>query len=345
MIITFLAWLFISACLVLPALFMPVGVNCTIFTDSFATDRTGTDYTTVSGSFTVSSNVMTTTSAGALIVENSSGSTGHGRVSVSGKVDTTGGSLRVIGSYTDSSNYLFGEMTINGGSSTLKLWKKVSGSDTQLGSTSTFSGSTATFYSVDLCWDGTTATTTINAGANFSTGAYTGTSNQAGLGASPNGGTVTFDDFLFEKHHSDDSACARCGCTSCGQCSGETPSQIQCVTTGVANTTCIDCGNFNATWIIDFLPFTPSGATNCCNYSGPNPAICSSVSGMTLTWKHPTIGEITFFFDGFSAQMRSGATSYPIDCLATHTLTCIASCNVALCDFTSAVVTVDFTAL
>lgn len=224
-VLAFLLWLWpeaigfaVFAMLAPPLCDTSCCATCAIFTDDFATDRTGTDYTIVSGTPTVSSGVLTTGSTGFLIVENTAGTTGHGRVTITGKADTSGGTFRVIGSYVDSSNYLFGELTINGASSTWKLWKRVSGSDTQLGITTTFTASTSTNYTICVSWDGTYAVgiATIGSAIKLTRDAFTGSGNKAGFGASPNGGTVTFDDFTFAKAKIDDAACVTCGGNVCG---------------------------------------------------------------------------------------------------------------------------------
>lgn len=231
--------------------------NCTIFTDDFSTDRTGSDYTTVSGTWSVGSGVLTTGSAGALIVENTAGTTGHGRAKVSGKTSASGGSFRLIGSYVDSDNYLFLEVTINGVSSTAKLWKRETGSNTQLGTTYDFTGSTGTYYDITLCWNGTKALANITdigvALARFGWAqSYTGTGNQAGLGASPNGGTTTFDNFSFNKHFDDDESCPHCG-PLCALCTGGDPPTMrwQVVIPTVSNKNCVNCADYAGTYIID----------------------------------------------------------------------------------------------
>lgn len=184
---------------------------CTIFSDDFATDRTGTDYTILSGTPTVSSGVLTTTSTGFLIVENTAGTTGHGRVVVTGKSSASGGDFSVYGSYVDANNNVRAELTINGASSTLKLWQLASGSPTQIGTTYTFTGATNTNYTVEICWNGSSASAMLNnINGSVISGAFTGTGNKAALGANPNGGTVTFDNLSFGKHHDDNASCTLC---------------------------------------------------------------------------------------------------------------------------------------
>lgn len=268
------------------ALFMPPAIlsTCTIFSDDFATDRTGSEYTTVSGSFTVGSGVITTTSAGALIVENTAGTHGHGRATIATKQTTAGGTSRLVGSYVDSSNYLFCELTINGASSNFKLWKKVAGADTQIGSTVTFTGSTGTFYTLGLCWNGATASASIDTKVHGVFGNFTGAGNTAGFGASPNGGTATFDDFVFDNHKTDDATCTKCGdCDFCN--SGTIHQQMQAVVTSQNNGTCANCTNVNGTYICDFVGSSTevTGAVGC-TWTCPVSAItCTGAGNSTIS--------------------------------------------------------------
>jgi hypothetical protein len=230
--------------------------NCVIFTDDFSTDRTGTDYTTASGTFSVAAGVITTTSAGALIVENTAGTSGHGRAVVTAKSSAFNGSFDIVGSYVDSSNYLFARVYLNGISSTLRLYKKVAGADTQLGHTHIFTASTGVNYTVEVCWNGTYASCAIPAGSGppFISAAYTGTGNKAGLGASPNGGTVTFDDFTFSEHYDDEPTCTTCqssdGSSCC--CGIDMPATLNLNISGTGP--CATCGTLDLT-----LNIVPAG--------------------------------------------------------------------------------------
>lgn len=241
--------------------------SCTIFTDDFATDRLGTDYTTVAGSFTNSSGTTTTTSANALIVENTAGTTGHGRVTITGQSSASGGVIKVIGSYVDSNNYLFGELTINGASSTWKLFKRVSpGTNTQLGPTVTFTASTATNYTICISWDGTYAVgvATISAVNKLIRAAYTATGNKAGFGTGANSGTITFDNFTFAKNKIDDSACATCGGSdACGGSFYPFDGGFEFNLTGMNSPTPSCCGGFDGLYVIPYQVDRSGAYTPC----------------------------------------------------------------------------------
>lgn len=274
--------LFVPVALMMPPLF---AATCTIFSDDFSTDRTGTDYTVVVSSWTVTGGKLTTGSSGALIVENTAGTTGHGRASIVGQVSTSTASFRLVGSYVDASNYVFCEVTINGASSTFKLWKRVSGSDTQLGSTYTFTGATATNYTLEICWNGTIASASIDS-ANSKSGLYSGSGNQAGVGASAAGGTVTLDTFTFDKNIADDGSCTACQVISCITCNGFSgiASRLQVDVNSLSDGTCGACDTLNGTYVVDYV-----GVSSCpfyssaCIYKGIASATCGSES---VTWIH-----------------------------------------------------------
>lgn len=277
-----LGWLPVEALWFLPVAFLFPSCGCcqtcTIFSDDFSTDNLATDYTTVSGTFSVGSGVCTTTSAGALIVADAAGATGHGHATIKGKVDTSGGSFRLIGSYVDSNNYLYCELVIDGASSTFKLWKRVSGSDTQLDTTYTFTGSTGTYYTLDLCWNGTIANASLDTSTSIQNYIYAGSGNIAGFGASPNGGTATFDDLVFYKEYIDDATCISCSpaCIACSDYSG-LPSQVQVDVTNLSDSTCGACDTLNGTYVCDYI-----GVSKCpyyssaCIYEAAASATCGS---------------------------------------------------------------------
>lgn len=249
--------------------------GCTAFwEDDFSTDQLSTDYTTVSGTWAVGSGVLTTTSSGALIVADATSLSGHGRVSADGKLSSAG-TYRLIGSYTNSSNYLFVEITINGASSTLKLWQKVAGADTQLGGTCTFTGATNTFYTTVLCWNGATAVATLTNGSTVNcaaTGSYSGTGSIAGVGATP-GGTATFDNLTFYPSPSDDSSCPHCGVSTCSTRCTPLPAEVTITLSGIVNGNCTTCDDYNATYVVPFLTGCQGGFKflGSCNLGGGDP--------------------------------------------------------------------------
>ncbi len=190
--------------------------TCTIFEDDFSTDRTGTaDYNIDSGSWTVSGGEISTGSAGSAIKEQVTDAiTLAGLASAKGKVDTSGGKFRLFGAFIDLNTYIHCEVTINGASSTFKLFYHASAPDVQIGSTYTFTGSINTYYPLMLCWQpsglSNLAVATFNGGEHVTSGSFPISGSKCGLGASPNGGTATFDDLLFIKNLYMDALCPDC---------------------------------------------------------------------------------------------------------------------------------------
>jgi hypothetical protein len=263
------------------------GPDCTIFTDNFAADNLATNYTTVAGSFSVSGGILTTTSAGALLIANTAGTTGHGRVQCDCKLSNSNTKIRVVGAYVDSSNYLFLELHINGNSSTLKLWKKVAGADTEL-DTHTFSGLTNLFYPLRLCWDGTNAwgfSPFIQTDA--LTGAYTGTGNKAGVGASPGAGTASFDNLDFSNLQVDNADCEDCSgddTLSCTICENNVmPEFVKLVVAGVADNTCTNCDQLNGSYITTTSQSVVGFSPGCGDSSTPTACGSTTPTQSSLT--------------------------------------------------------------
>lgn len=287
--------------------------SCTIFTDDFSTDRIATDYTTVSGTITIFSGAAVTATNG-IVVSNTSGTTGHGRVTLKGKASSTGGTFRAIGSYVNSTTYVYAEVTINGASSTLKLWNKAT--STQIGSTYTFTASTSTYYTIELCWRGTSATASIVGDtASEVYGAYSGTGNKAGFGGTA-GGLISIDDFTFSKSHIDDASCATCGngetaSTTCTGCiSGTAPAGgFDMSVTGITNDGCANCTTiFNGLHICDqYADISIGGGTGCrWYYNSSSPTICCDAANVT-----PILNEIRIYLD-------SGTGHYYLDVVMEH---------------------------
>lgn len=188
--------------------------DCLIYSDDFSADNIGTHLDDVSGTWTVGSGVLSTSSSAALIVTVAESDTGNGYVSVNAQASNTGTKLRVVGAYVDVDNYIFGELTLNGASSQLKLFQRTGGVNSQLGSTKTVDASTATYYPLVLCWNGDEAAVTFdieNTGGATVVADCSATGPIAGLEITLTSGSATFDDFNFFYHFTDDDACPECG--------------------------------------------------------------------------------------------------------------------------------------
>jgi hypothetical protein len=242
--------------------------DCIIFADDYATDQLEDDdvYHVVAGEWTVADHVLSTDSSEALLVPEASNPAGHGRASVMVKASTLGSIARLCGSYVNPSTYLCVELHINGTSSWMKLIARTGGSETQLGETFTsFTGTVDTWYELQLCWDGEDARALFGNCDNLLKGTYSSEGEKVALAAFPaSGGTVTFDNLEFLKHHEDDASCPECGegiCT-CIVCEPEYLGDWEVEAQGIANGTCTDCASLNGLYIIRG-PIQRIGSVGC----------------------------------------------------------------------------------
>ncbi len=245
------------------------GDACTIFTDDFTTDQLATAYDTRSGSFSVSGGELSTSTAtGALLVANTAGTSGVGRVTVNVKTTSLSNVVRLIGAYVDDSNYLFAELTYGGFFSTLKLYKRVAGVNTQLGYDCPVSAATNTYLTMSLCWTGLTATARAGSGgtSNNTYGLYSGTGNKVGVGADVASGSVTFDELAFTNDFENDNTCEGC-VNTCGSCNNDSNSMMDhvvLVLSNIRNGTDASTA-LNGTYILDIVDIigTNQGDTTC----------------------------------------------------------------------------------
>lgn len=312
----------------------PAGQRCClIISDPFTVNDLAGNYSQRSGSWSIASGVLTTSSAGAVLRCEVAGVTGHGKATVSVKLDTNGGKARLIGALVDDDNYLFAELTrVSGSSAILALWKRAGGAETQLGASIPAAFNFSFAASPQLCWNGSTATALLGFGG--LTESYTGTGTKAGLGASPNGGTATFDDFALWQNATDDPTCPTCtGCPTI--CSPEattmsvsfvgfTDTSVFCADRGVTGRGCISnpCSAYDGyTFVVP--------RTSACNFDGSfSPAICDSrladqVSGVFTTFGGDTFADVCvtppsqcdFGLGGYAWGFRSASLGpSPIDC-------------------------------
>jgi hypothetical protein len=267
------------------ALMMPPSLlntfTCAIFSDDFATDKTGTDYTVVSGSFTVSGGEISTTSATPLIIADDESTTNHGKATVDVKSSATGNDSRIIGAYVSGTTYVYAKLTYNGASSTFEVF---TGAGTQIGPTVTTSTASDTYYTMTICWDGTDVTATLSGAGSCKaivSGDYSGTGTKAGFGGSRSSGTLTFDNFEFAHIYADDVSCdASClptGTTTsgtpceCNTCDPPWTGPIDVDISGFANdTACSVCANVDGVYRLSLY----SKLTNYCSWYLEIPAAC-----------------------------------------------------------------------
>lgn len=235
--------------------------TCTIFEDDFSTDRTGTDYTTVSGTFTVGSGVLTTSSSSAVILSDTPVPGGLNGVFHSGslKFGNNADQGKIIFAATDSSNFWYFQVQPGATDGTAKLYQRSSGVDTQQGLTVTVTGlNTGETIPYTVCYDGQKVVLTMSTVACMvHTASITVAGTFSGFGTGSVTTLVTFDDLLISKHVVDDASCPYCDImtTACGTCGG-------CATGTVVERVQID------------LPApVPFGVPAC---SAP---VCSSIAG------------------------------------------------------------------
>lgn len=261
----------------------PCRTPCSVISDAFSTD-TSADWTEVDGALTIGSGVLTTTSATALFIHNTAGTTGHGRVSVRAKAGANSNAVRLIGSYVNADNYLFCELSFNSfGLASFKLFSRIAGSNTQIGSTYSAGTPGATnFHALELCWNGTEARGALNGTARV-VGIYNGVGIKAGVGAVLASGTATFDDFEFDVHKTDNDECQKCE-SLCVLCENGGADTITLVIDGVVDDDCADCDVFNGTFVLDFIAnITPFGdGTNRCFYAVDVSNGCAPEGAFTL---------------------------------------------------------------
>lgn len=243
------------------------GGTCTIFTDDYSTDRTGTDYTTSAGTWAVSGGVLTCTTASALITANTAVTAGLTGIYVRASITcaTTSDIARLIIGYSNDSNYWFCEAAPGAVNGTIKIYQRSGGVNTQIGSTLTFTSFT-TVRTADVCMSylngtvnvvGTVLTTTKS--TLTEPGTITAAGSKVGMGTGAGTSSVTFDSFELQKHNVDDSTCPNC--VACNGCNPDLiPAEMQVTFSGIANGgTCLGCAGHNATFVLS------SGTCNCVN--------------------------------------------------------------------------------
>jgi len=224
--------------------------SCVLASDDFNRASLGSDWTTVSGSWSIVSNELSGTSTGILrwtadIGEN------YQTVSAALNGGTNGDRLRLVLAYTDSSNYLWGEIYFNGASGAVRVGQVVGGTETQLGTkTGTFTAGTP--YTLNVCYNGTSlvATSGITSAVRSSAGTHSGT--YAGVALKTVGSTATWDDWQVKNHRLTDGTCPGCGVYGCTGCYSFMKSPVTLVELSGVSGSCSganDCATLSGTFI------------------------------------------------------------------------------------------------
>jgi hypothetical protein len=268
-------------------------VDCNIFADAFGTDNLATNYDTRAGTWSVSSGVLSTSSSNALLIANAAAPSNAGKFTIRVSSSTSGQEIRIVGAYVDDDNYLFGKITFGAfpATTTVGLWKRDAGVETQLGVNGTVSGLFAsTLYTAVICWGSDRSSITFN-GMTRSHKSYVPAGDQAGVGSGSLSGSLTFDDLDYDKHLDDGATCpactsySLCGSATVGACEdGSQPVTGTVVLTNLANGTCSSCSSYDGTYVIS------ATATQQCigSLDFTNAACVVGTHNVRYLWSAPT---------------------------------------------------------
>lgn len=273
--------------------------NCVVESDDFnRADSTsiGGDWTEVSGDWEIVSNKLWTDDSSAVVVHDTTNpATGGMYIKADVTCASTSDAARIIGKYTDSSNYWFAEAQPGATDGTLKIFERVIGSNTQRGRTVPIIGFTAgDTITLEFCIseEGSGLEDRVWARVGgvrtgfspLSIGTITGT--KVGMGTGGSSTDVEFDNFEWQEHFNEDSACPSCGTHCIGQAGID--DQIQLDFTGFSNTgsTCFNCTGLNATFVLDAvsgeaaMPVPLDGTImDCCYWINTTPSSAGCAIG------------------------------------------------------------------
>ncbi len=234
--------------------------GCTFFSDDFAVDDLATAYTSVSGSWAISSGNLHTASSSAVLTGNTANpnSDSNTKISVTVNIATDGDTARIILDYQNSSNYWFAEVKAGTGAY-LKIIQRSGGANTDK-ATASITLATGSFGFCASIVNGSIFTASIDGVTSLG---FTDTFTQTGwgLGTGTLGGTVTFDDLSV--------GIAGTGCPPCSLCTAcidsIVPGQIKAVIAGMVNNTCTTCATYNGTFYLPLFTLNP-GPFTCVQY-------------------------------------------------------------------------------
>ncbi len=245
------------------------GTGCTFFSDDFAVDDLATNYTSVSGSWSIGSGVLSIASSSAVLTGNTANpnSDSNTKISVTVNIATSGDMARIILDYQNSSNYWFAEVKAGTGAY-LRIYQRSGGTNTLMRDCGSFTLATGTFTFCASIYSGEFRTTvgsyTVKHSATFTQVGY-------GLGTGTLTGTVTFDDLAVTITSAD---CVPCtdvgGCHggvdgNCNGCiNGTTPNtmRVHFRAGTMGNQVCATCTTLNGT-DVDCTQIAGGTGINC----------------------------------------------------------------------------------
>jgi hypothetical protein len=238
--------------------------GCVIFADDFAADDLATAWNQRSGSWSISSGVLSTSSSNAVLTCNTGypGGGFHNHVIEVSLKASTGNRSRIIFSY-NAGAYNYVEVYWNGASSIVYI-KTSAGATIATSVSQSFTNGTS--YTFRVCVTATSAIVIWGASSALS-GTATSSTTTVGLGTGTTSAALTFDGFSFEKHHSDNSTCKSCGAPPCGGCLLSAPALVYASFENVHDGSvgsCIEsCRLFNTTLFECVYNYTGSTSVSC----------------------------------------------------------------------------------
>lgn len=298
---------------------------CTVHVnDDFNRASLGADWDVRSGTITMPGTVARTTSVNALVVHASASSNlVHAAVRVS--LDTDGDQAKIVVAYQDDNNYLYALFTRTSTTvTTQQLYKRVTGVETQLGSTDTTTIAMVGQQWIQASYDGETLCAVISGSdVAVTSGAFSWVVAEVDTAMSGTGmgwgtgtitGTAEFDHARFENQHVDNSLCRHCH--TCSVC---TPRQVvteyEVVISGVvsAGACSATCPDLNSTFILT------SGGGSSCSWCYNALTICGRTNGFSLGFSGALVTMSVLESDsptacggivnrGFKADLGAGAS-------------------------------------
>lgn len=309
---------------------------CVYLTDPFTVDNLATDYTQVSGAWSVTGGKLTTSSSNAVILANpTSGSNYHTHV-VRVVMNTSGDVANVLAGYLDPSNYLFVELTQSASRVTARFFKRVAGVNAQILPTrfhynalgiGVFPGQPIV---VSLCAGPDNTAAMLDGIARMESDDALPLGPFCGVATGAVGSSIDFDNLTLTKHREDNLSCLFCGdCIACIKDNNSYQMQVEGPGDIVGGMCGSDCGNAAGT-VICSKEYVVPGQQGCF-YHGSVP-VCSGQGGWLVQFLAPNTGGSSF--GGSSSTYRLRVTlgaitnptsvnivwekdygSNPIDCL------------------------------
>lgn len=265
-------------------------IKCPIFDDDFnRAAPIGSDWDLRLGGgsgWTISSNKAQTTTSDDHAICNTShpDAVAENWCQATFKVTANGDEVKLIAGYVDDNNYAYILITVATAhaDTTVEFHEVIAGVDSQLGPTRKWYALNAFFDGMKINVDTTVEwglkddiirlQYTDNGGTDQTKQEALSTSlsgDQVGFGSGTLTGTLTIDDFSFERYLSatSPSTCKyiRRECAACAD--GESPDAFQVTLASIANKSCLHCNDFNGTFTCDWWrSITPTTDETSCQY-------------------------------------------------------------------------------